>query len=87
MITTSTAEDPAAQAQQDDGATHLWSGNSLWARDDLEFLPSFLDLQAQNCGPGLRQSPDLSSDQSRQDINRWASEQTDVAVAVPRFRS
>lgn len=58
----------------------LRTANSVWAEEELEFVPGFLDLLAQDYGAGIHLAPDLSSEESRRAINRWASEETGGAI-------
>jgi serpin B len=62
-----------------DSAFQLSVVNGLWAQQDYDFKPTYLDLLAQNYGTGLR-LVDYTGDKPRQQallaINQWASDQT-----------
>jgi serpin B len=55
--------------------------NVLWGQTDYEFLPSFLDLLAENYGAGIRLLDfDGSPERSRSTINKWVGKQTEDQI-------
>jgi len=54
----------------------LQIANALWPDVDYPFLDSFLDLLAEHYGAGLRPLDFTQAEAARQQINRWASDQT-----------
>ncbi|MFH1381297.1 MAG: serpin family protein [Chloroflexota bacterium] len=55
--------------------------NAIWGQKDYEFLPSFLDVLAQNYGAGLRILDFINeTEQSRLTINQWVSDQTEQRI-------
>ncbi|MEW6141927.1 MAG: serpin family protein [Chloroflexota bacterium] len=66
---------------KDDQPFRLHIVNAIWGQKDYAFLPSYLDLLAENYGAGLRvldfkQAPDPS----RVTINNWVSDQTEDRI-------
>jgi serpin B len=62
-----------------DSAFQLAVANSLWAQQDFDFLPAYLDLLAQQYGTGIRlvdYKEENPRQQARLAINQWASDQT-----------
>lgn len=70
----------AATAEGDD-AFRLHIADSLWGQQGYSFLPEFLDVLARNYDAGL-QPMDFAaaSEEARQVINRWVSEQTEGRI-------
>jgi serpin B len=58
----------------------LQIANALWPDKDYPFLDSFLDLLAENYGAGLRPLDFTQAEAARQQINRWASDQTEGKI-------
>jgi serpin B len=55
--------------------------NDIWGQKDYEFLPSFLDVLAENYGAGLRILDFINeTEQSRVTINKWVSDQTEGRI-------
>jgi len=61
--------------------------NAIWGQKDYHFLPTFLDLLAENYGAGLR-TLDFANvpEESRITINNWVSDQTENRIEdlIPR---
>jgi serpin B len=55
--------------------------NAIWGQKDYEFLPTFLDVLAQNYGAGLRILDFITeTEKSRVTINDWVSDQTEGRI-------
>jgi serpin B len=55
--------------------------NAIWGQKDYEFLPSFLDVLAENYGAGLRILDFITeTEKSRLAINDWVSDQTEERI-------
>jgi serpin B len=55
--------------------------NAIWGQQDYEFLPTFLDVLAENYGAGLRTLDFVKeTEESRVTINDWVSEQTEERI-------
>ncbi len=55
--------------------------NAIWGQKDYSFLPTFLDVLAENYGAGLRILDFMKEpEQSRMTINDWVSEQTEERI-------
>jgi serpin B len=55
--------------------------NAIWGQKDYEFLPSFLDVLAENYGAGLRILDFINeAEKSRLTINEWVSDQTEGRI-------
>jgi serpin B len=55
--------------------------NAIWGQKDYEFLPSFLDVLAENYGAGLRILDFITeTEKSRVTINDWVSDQTEGRI-------
>jgi serpin B len=55
--------------------------NALWGQEGYAFLPTFLDLLAEDYGAGMRLVDFInSSEQARVTINDWASDQTEGRI-------
>jgi serpin B len=55
--------------------------NALWGQTDYEFLPSFLDLLAENYGAGIRLLDLVGSpERSRSTINKWVGKHTEDQI-------
>jgi len=55
--------------------------NAIWGQKDYEFLPTFLDVLAENYGAGLRILDFINeTEQSRVAINKWVSDQTEGRI-------
>ncbi|MBN2574004.1 MAG: serpin family protein [Deltaproteobacteria bacterium] len=65
----------------DASAFRLAIANSTWVQKGFAFLPSYLDLLAENYDAGLF-TEDFSAapESARADINRWVSEQTENLI-------
>jgi len=61
--------------------------NAIWGQKGYQFLPSFLDLLAENYGAGLRILDFIKApEESRITINNWVSDQTEARIEdlIPR---
>jgi len=61
--------------------------NAIWGQKDYHFLPTFLDLLAENYGAGLRTLDFANApEESRITINNWVSDQTENRIEdlIPR---
>lgn len=69
-------------AQGKDGeGFRLQIANATWGQKDYKFLPGYLDTLAVNYGAGLRLVDFINAtEQSRQTINQWVSEQTEGKI-------
>jgi serpin B len=55
--------------------------NAIWGQKDYSFLPTFLDVLAENYGAGLRILDFISeTEKSRVTINDWVSDQTEGRI-------
>jgi serpin B len=55
--------------------------NAIWGQKDYEFLPTFLDVLAENYGAGLRILDFITeTEASRLAINQWVSNQTEGRI-------
>ncbi len=55
--------------------------NAIWGQKDYSFIPTFLDVLAENYGAGLRILDFMKEpEQSRMTINDWVSEQTEERI-------
>ena len=55
--------------------------NAIWGQKDYSFLPSFLDVLAENYGAGLRILDFINeTEKSRVTINDWVSDQTEGRI-------
>ena len=55
--------------------------NAMWGQKDYEFLPTFLDILAENYGAGLRILDFITeTEKSRVAINEWVSNQTEGRI-------
>jgi len=55
--------------------------NAIWGQKDYEFLPTFLDVLAENYGAGLRILDFITeTEKSRLTINDWISDQTEGRI-------
>jgi serpin B len=55
--------------------------NAIWGQKDYSFLPTFLDVLAENYGAGLRILDFINeTEQSRLTINEWVSDQTEGRI-------
>jgi serpin B len=55
--------------------------NAIWGQKDYSFLPTFLDVLAENYGAGLRILDFINeTEQSRVAINKWVSDQTEGRI-------
>ncbi|MBA7682516.1 hypothetical protein ES703_90866 [subsurface metagenome] len=55
--------------------------NAIWGQKDYQFLPTFLDLLAENYGAGLRILDFVNApEESRVTINKWVSDQTEGRI-------
>lgn len=68
----------AAKGERQDVALHF--ANALWPQKGAPFLNSFLDLLAENYGAGLRPLDFARPEAARQQINQWASDQTEERI-------
>jgi serpin B len=68
----------ASRGEQEEVSLHI--ANALWPQEGHPFLDSFLDLLAENYGAGLRPLDFGQSEAARQQINRWASDQTEEKI-------
>ncbi len=68
-------------AQGKDGkGFRLRNVNALWGQNGYTFLPEFLDTLAQNYGAGLRLVDFAKTEDARQTINGWVSQQTEDRI-------
>lgn len=66
---------------QDKQGFILKNTNALWGEKGYKFLPSFLDILAENYGAGLKTLDFLhATEESRLTINNWVSEQTEKRI-------
>ncbi len=66
---------------QDKKGFILKNTNALWGQKGYKFLPSFLDVLAENYGAGLKTLDFLhATEESRLTINNWVSEQTEKRI-------
>lgn len=71
----------AAAGSEEDEAFRLSVANSIWGQVGYDFLPTFLDLLAENYGAGLRLTDFAKDpDKSRVIINDWISDQTEDRI-------
>jgi len=55
--------------------------NAIWGQKDYDFLPTFLDVLAENYGAGLRILDFITeTEKSRLAINQWVSDQTEGRI-------
>jgi len=55
--------------------------NAIWGQKDYQFLPTFLDVLAENYGAGLRTLDFVNApEESRLIINKWVSDQTEGRI-------
>ncbi len=55
--------------------------NALWGQQGFSFLPSYLDLLAENYGAGLHLLDFINAtEQSRLTINQWVNDQTEAKI-------
>ncbi len=69
-----------ARRVEGEDAFRLHIVNSLWGQRGYTFLDSFLDIQAEYYGAGLRMADFAQSEEARRLINRWASDQTEDRI-------
>jgi serpin B len=78
------ALDLALTAQPTDRGTALFQlnlANSIWVQQGFAFLPSYLDLLAQDYGAGLfLENFEIAPETARADINTWVSNQTQKMI-------
>jgi len=66
---------------KDDKGFRLHVVNAIWGQKGYSFLPSFLDVLAENYGAGLRILDFIrETEKSRTTINTWVSEQTEDRI-------
>jgi serpin B len=66
---------------KDDEGFRLHIVNAIWGQKDYQFLPTFLDVLAENYGAGLRTLDFANApEESRLTINNWVSEQTEGRI-------
>jgi len=66
---------------QDENRFRLNIANSIWGQTGYSFLPTFLDVLAENYGAGLRLLDFVSAtEDSRIIINNWVSDQTENKI-------
>jgi len=66
---------------KDDEGFRLNIVNAIWGQKDYGFLPSFLDILAENYGAGLRILDFMNeTEKSRLAINDWVSDQTEGRI-------
>jgi len=69
-----------AQGKDDEGF-RLNIVNAIWGQKDYGFLPTFLDVLAENYGAGLRILDFMNeTEKSRLTINDWVSDQTEERI-------
>jgi serpin B len=74
------ALDQSLAAKGDQEGVTLSFANALWPQEGYPFLDSFLDTLAENYGAGLRPLDFGQAGAAREQINRWASEQTEEKI-------
>jgi serpin B len=78
------ALDLALMAQPTDAGANdfrLNIANSIWTQAGFSFLPSYLDLLAENYGAGLFVEDFANAwEAARVDVNRWVSDQTEQMI-------
>jgi serpin B len=66
---------------KDDEGFRLHIVNAIWGQKGYHFLPTFLDVLAENYGAGLRILDFASApEESRRTINNWVSDQTEGRI-------
>lgn len=65
---------------KDANGFRLRNVNALWGQKGYTFLPTFLDTLAENYGAGLRTMDFTASEDARQTINNWVSDQTEGKI-------
>ena len=66
---------------KDDKGFRLNTANAIWGQKDYKFLPSYLDVLAENYGAGLRILDFVNNtEKSRITINDWVSNQTESRI-------
>jgi serpin B len=67
---------PAQAPSEKPSGLELTTANALWAQQGLPIREAFLNTLARNYGSGVRLLNFAESEQARQDINMWVSDQT-----------
>jgi serpin B len=66
---------------KDDEGFRLNIVNAIWGQKDYSFLPTFLDVLAENYGAGMRILDFIQeTEKSRVTINEWVSDQTEERI-------
>jgi len=74
----SRGEDPTVK-KEDRFQLHI--ANALWGQDGYGFLPTFLDVLAENYGAGVRTADFIDApEQAQMMINRWVSDETEERI-------
>jgi len=74
------ALDQALASRGENEDVTLVFANALWPQKGYPFLDSFVDLLAENYGAGLRPLDFVQAEAARQQINQWASDQTEAKI-------
>jgi serpin B len=65
----------------DEDAFQLNVANAIWGQEGYEFLPTFLDILAENYGAGLHTVDFVNeTEAARQAINDWVSDRTEEKI-------
>ena len=68
-------------ASKDETPMQLNIANAVWAEQTFPFLPSYLDLLAQNYGAGVQLADFINQYESaRKEINNWVSDETNDKI-------
>jgi serpin B len=80
--TTTTVQSPEGEFTQEEvDGFRLNIANALWGQKDYGFLSEFLDLLQTYYGSGLKTLDFINEpEESRQEINQWASDQTEGRI-------
>ena len=76
----------SGRGQDNPQAARMQGVNALWGQEGETFLAPFLDTMAENYGAGMNLVDFRQAEAARQQINNWASEQTEnrIEELLPR---